>query len=444
MHGSYDRSKSAPCKSHSEYAVEHYEKVSTFQLGRPCQSCCPFNRKCGMAIPPKRLICAHEHSFGTNTRVETAADGTNVCKAEKINSESMQVLRELAAAAITVSADDTSKTVENLTVDRIGPVCAEYWAAAYGIRHGTANSILAEARKSHLDADKERKEAGIRGHIGFKDDAPSSLAQEKTIEWWTMWLLLEDQMPNEPVIVCRTVTWEAVYDQEYVKDIEWWEYFGVEADGFTPRRLLSTRLRASHSNFGVCPDCEDIKTRRGAFRKESANYTRSEVITMKEELFKHVHEMRKERVAAMAIHRECVGLKEWLFEYDDKCGSHYTFLPSPKGVNFSLLHGRRSFLTFLNMPVSFVFNMHCRMCNFAGGREPHPSKFKYHTALQGNLCPGKVNCLSIVPPCVKTGANIGCTVFFLELSSVLTNLANWALQSTAKMTVAPIMMQSSR
>eukprot|EP00965_Chrysotila_dentata_P008866 288961-Pleurochrysis_carterae.AAC.1 len=83
-------------------------------------------------------------------------------------------------------------------------------------------------------------------------------------------------MPNEPVIVCRSVTWEAVYEEEYVKDMNWWEiadplsrskwsklkedglnllsaeYFGVEDDGVTPLCMLSIKLRPSHSNFGAC------------------------------------------------------------------------------------------------------------------------------------------------------------------------------------------------
>eukprot|EP00965_Chrysotila_dentata_P206634 6183650-Pleurochrysis_carterae.AAC.1 len=35
--------------------------------------------------------------------------------------------------------------------------------------------------------------------------------------------------------------------------------------------------------------------------------------------------------------------------------------------------------------------------------------------MQGNLIPGVLNRLSIVPPCLKTGANFGCTAFFATL-----------------------------
>eukprot|EP00965_Chrysotila_dentata_P135301 4473740-Pleurochrysis_carterae.AAC.3 len=139
-------------------------------------------------------------------------------------------------------------------------------------------------------------------------------------------------------------------------------------------------MRASHSNFGQCNDCDRTKNERHEFRTSHQSYTKAEVAAVKERLFQHIYDMRKERRAAMALHRECVGRPtEWLFEYDDKCSSQYTFLPSPKG-------GRETALS-------------------AG-------RYKYRTNLQANLCPGAVNRLSIVPPCLRTGANFGCTAFF--------------------------------
>eukprot|EP00965_Chrysotila_dentata_P165272 5457390-Pleurochrysis_carterae.AAC.1 len=114
---------------------------------------------------------------------------------------------------------------------------------------------------------------------------------------------------------------------------------------------------------------------------------------MKAQLSNHVYDMRKERMAAMTLHRECVGWTEWLFQYDDKCGSHYTFLPSPKGV---LLHRRVSFCAAFCATCTRKFCaekcntsmknmcMRCFGCASAklfmclqtvGGRELHPSKF---------------------------------------------------------------------
>eukprot|EP00965_Chrysotila_dentata_P188391 6172710-Pleurochrysis_carterae.AAC.6 len=41
----------------------------------------------------------------------------------------------------------------------------------------------------------------------------------------------------------------------------------------------------------------------------------------------------------MSLHQECVGHSDRLFEYDDKCVSQYTHLPSPKGAELSFFAG---------------------------------------------------------------------------------------------------------
>eukprot|EP00965_Chrysotila_dentata_P076571 2528183-Pleurochrysis_carterae.AAC.1 len=69
--------------------------------------------------------------------------------------------------------------------------------------------------------------------------------------------------------------------------------------------MLSLRMRAQHSNFGACNDCQQIKDNWAQFRSSASKYTVSEVASMKEVLFKHILDMRKERRAAMALHREC-------------------------------------------------------------------------------------------------------------------------------------------
>ena len=54
----------------------------------------------------------------------------------------------------------------------------------------------------------------------------------------------------------------------------------------------------------------------------------SEVVVKKKELFKHVQQMKDERVFAMGLHREAAGRSGWNFEYDDKCGSYFLHLPN--------------------------------------------------------------------------------------------------------------------
>eukprot|EP00965_Chrysotila_dentata_P240367 6203667-Pleurochrysis_carterae.AAC.1 len=196
-------------------------------------------------------------------------------------------------------------------------------------------------------------------------------------------------MPNEPVIVHRSVCWQAVYEEEYLPDLEWWgtthalsrsrwtalredgltrlsiEYFGAKDDMVTPERQLSLRERAKHSNFGKCNECEAVKVAWESLRRSAKSYTIAEVADIKRDLFRHLHEMRAERRKAMSLHQECVGRSDWLFEYDDKCGSQYTHLPSPKG-----------------------------------GRETAASSglYKYRTAVQANLYANGLMRLSLVPP----------------------------------------------
>eukprot|EP00965_Chrysotila_dentata_P162708 5373108-Pleurochrysis_carterae.AAC.1 len=65
---------------------------------------------------------------------------------EKSSSETNAFWESMAAAAVTTSAEDPSRKIEHFTVDGIGPVCSEYWAAAYGIKTGTLNPMLSDAR----------------------------------------------------------------------------------------------------------------------------------------------------------------------------------------------------------------------------------------------------------------------------------------------------------
>ena len=51
---------------------------------------------------------------------------------------------------------------------------------------------------SKLQADAEWEAAGEEiNDSALHDSAVSAVAKEETIEWWVVWLTLEDQMPNE-------------------------------------------------------------------------------------------------------------------------------------------------------------------------------------------------------------------------------------------------------
>lgn len=116
----------------------------------------------------------------------------------------------------------------------------------------------------------------------------------------------------------------------------------------------------------------------------------SEVRAKKEELSKHVQEMKAERVFAMELHREASGRSGWIFEYDDKCGSSFLHLP-----------------------------------NCGSGSRDGDGKWKYRIGLQANLFIGVLNRMSIVPPCLKTGSNFGITSLLSALLR-LVDLGNQA------------------
>eukprot|EP00965_Chrysotila_dentata_P021678 718008-Pleurochrysis_carterae.AAC.2 len=87
-------------------------------------------------------------------------DGTEVFENVKNNQDCTAFWRTLAANAVTLSASDPSRRVENFTVDGIGPVCCDFWGAAYGIREGTWKQIRSDARAQRLQADAEWGAAG--------------------------------------------------------------------------------------------------------------------------------------------------------------------------------------------------------------------------------------------------------------------------------------------
>eukprot|EP00966_Prymnesium_polylepis_P224320 5189008-Prymnesium_polylepis.1 len=141
--------------------------------------------------------------------------------------------RNLVLNSISFSAADASQRVERFMLASVGPVCSEYCRAAHGVPVGTWTKLLAAARAGRLQAGAEWDAAAE--HLPddeLTDDAMTGVAKEETIEWWIMWLILEDQMPNEPVIVHRIVIWDSVHELEYKPDMLW---FGTTRPLSRPR-----------------------------------------------------------------------------------------------------------------------------------------------------------------------------------------------------------------
>lgn len=274
--------------SHAEQAWNHRQQVENFAIGRPCTQACKYGRSCGMNISPGLLLAAHNYSYGhCATRREDSQSTTYAVEFKK--SETLRRWRQLAAAAMSVSNDGEKRHIERLTVSKVGPVCIDYWAAAYGIPKGTANALLADARSGRLEADVEEGES-MRAAIHSQKD--NDVAAEMTIQWWELWLELEDQMPNEPAIQHRTVVWQSVYELEYIPDIQWWgicralsrsrwvqlrtaalrnlsiHYYGhVEGSPDVPCTMLSLVERPAHSNFGMCMKCSAAKEQWMHYRR---------------------------------------------------------------------------------------------------------------------------------------------------------------------------------
>lgn len=279
--------------THAEQAWSHLEKVESFTIGRPCTSTCRYGRKCGLNVTPALLMSAHEYSYGRKTQRMQNEDESYTYEVELPKKTTMQRWRGLAQSSISFTNDGNRAQVEHLTVCQLGPVCHEYWAAAYGIPRGTANTLLAEARAGRTVVDAADRSFAQQFAASLRSsESESAAAAEVTVQWWESWLTLEDQMPNEAAIQHRALVWQSVYDQEYIRDMEWWgmcralsrsrwvelrevalrnlslQYFGhVEGSPHVPLAMLTLVERPKHSNFGMCDTCAAAKEKWMKYRR---------------------------------------------------------------------------------------------------------------------------------------------------------------------------------
>lgn len=240
-------------------------------------------------------MTAHEYSYGRNTRRVQRPDGTFTYEVEYAKKTTMQRWREMAQASVTFKSDGSSVRVENLTVCQFGPICQQYWAAAYGIPQGTANTILAHARAGQIVLEADERRISQQLSASMRASESEHAAAEVTVQWWESWLSMEDQMPNEAAIQHRALVWQSVYDHEYIVDMEWWgmcralsrsrwvelrevalrnlsiQYFGhVEGSPDVPIAMLTLVERPKHSNFGMCDACASAKDKWMKYRRSAA------------------------------------------------------------------------------------------------------------------------------------------------------------------------------
>ena len=339
--GQHERTAASRKRAHGHIAWEHYSTITGeagFSNCNPCKGNCAFGRKCGLHFPPIRLIRAHEYSFGTETSCTGSADDCSY-SCELSSTETHKRWKLLAQQSVVTSAANGA-TEKRYLVDGMGPVCVDFWQYAYGITESARNRELAEAGGGKLTS----KVAGIEGVDGIGDlldESHYSAAMENTNWWWTMWLALENQAPNDAEIWHRNVIWHAVYEEEYAEDMRHWfgedsvlsesRWFGLRKEGLKqlsiewygsddrgePLVELKLVKRANHSNFGGCNDCDNAVRLWGLSRKQRHSKSSAERKLEREEIFAHALKMRRERTAASKVFHEALGSMKSVGQYDD-------------------------------------------------------------------------------------------------------------------------------
>ena len=104
----------------------------------------------------------------------------------------------------------------------------------------------------------------------------------------------------------------------------------VSGGGFgEPVCTLSLRERAKHSNFAGCNRCAEAKEKWMEYRQRANRCSAADAQALKLEIFSHIDNVKKERQAAMEMHQMAAARSYMNFQYDDKCGSEFCFMPTP-------------------------------------------------------------------------------------------------------------------
>jgi len=156
---------------------------------------------------------------------------------------------------------------------------------------------------------------------------------------------------------------------------------------------------------------------------------------------KHRQWWRTEREAADTLLMATAGSTTAASQLDDKCGSHWLHSPTPGGSGAALarqrytptqcppaaarvcLPSRAHAPPALPLPSSLYSHVRTHCVLAGGGRDSKAtsSHYKYRLALQANVWLKLLTALSFVPPCIKTGANFGCSMFASTLSRMIAN-----------------------
>eukprot|EP00965_Chrysotila_dentata_P185704 6130778-Pleurochrysis_carterae.AAC.1 len=308
-------------------------------MGNPCLRSCPFGRKCGLNITPSTLLRAHQRVYGT----KTVMVGPNKWECAFSEAQTHAAWRQILLSCVTINNNPAAAACEPGVCERFlvegqGPVCSTYCRRAYGFHDYTWNVMIGKARAGTLRAEEDAAAAGLNLSVSRKQTGTDSQSKFECVSWWKLWLRLEDQMPNEPTIVHRVVCWSSMYDQEYIRDIEWFgrapslsrerwvtlrklalkelsvEFYGSVADcaendarltekqrairqqngGFDePICKIGLKERAKHSNFAACDECSKAKQLWLDYRAQRARGEGGDLRTIEEikkQIFKHLNQ----------------------------------------------------------------------------------------------------------------------------------------------------------
>ena len=280
--------------------------------------------------------------------------------------------------------------------------------------HASFERALGGSRNAH----KERMGLVLRGYspgslsvvqeakimLKLHEDAKGVHYERATFarNWWADELQLHDWLPNENAIQFKGPYWQIVHKECY-------EPAASACSGMPPlsykawkKQMLSgarqlaellkdcrdvqglrVRRSARHSKF---PECTECQRRRAEYLKVVSNPGSSEAARAEKltALKEHMGEWQEDRACALRLKDHSSGKsREWCYECDDKCGSHWCECPVAPG-------GRDN---KANAKTKFKFAVQCNVIVGGGG----------------------VNRFMVVPKHVRTGGNFGITCLVLAL-----------------------------
>lgn len=220
--------------------------------------------------------------------------------------------------------------------------------------------------------------------------------------WWADELALHDWLPNENAIRFKGPFWAVVHDKCY-------KPVALAQSGHAPlsykvwkalmlpgaRQLASSletsvdpehikvKRSARHSNFPECTECQRL---RAAYLQVMSSPTASQDArdAALADFKRHLMAWQGDRQVALRLKDHSYGQgREWCYECDDKCGSHWVELPVAQD----------------------------------GRDNKSMAKLKYKFGLQCNIIAGGggVNRFMVVPKHIKTGGNFGLTCLTVAL-----------------------------